>query len=876
MNLNTFLEDKHMKLMNWKIFNLIIVFLYISSSAFAQVDLPVIDYKSPKEYEIGGITVEGLKYRDDKAIVAVSGLRVGNKITIPGAEIPKAIRQLLKLKLFTDIEIIQEKTLGDITFLKIKIAERPTLSKYSFRGVKRAKQEDLLEVVDNVLLKGGIVTEDMKQLAKTKLEKHYNEKGYFDSKVKIEEYPDESKENAVGLRIFVDRGKRVRIDKVSFTGNNNVGSNKLRRKMKNTKWKWNILKKSKFNDKDFEEDKKALIAYYNNIGYRDAKIVRDSIWRRDNGNMEIQLSIDEGQKYYFRNIVWKGNSVYDEAYLEKVLGIEKGDVYNNELLMKRLSFSLDGRDISSLYMDDGYLMFRIEPVEKAIENDSIDIEVRMTEGPQVTIDKVVIQGNDRTHENVIRRELRTRPGSKFSRTDLIRSQRQIINLGYFNPEALGIETPVNAQRGTVDIVYNVEEKPSDQFEVSAGYGGYSGLIGTMGVSFNNFSLQNISKRETWNPLPQGDGQKLSIRAQSNSRTFKSYNISFTEPWLGGKRPTSLTVGGVYSLTDGFLYGFGKLGIARGFVGIGSQLKWPDDYFSYFVTLNLENINLEDYRLNQFGISNGSFNNFSIKQVLTRSSVNEPVFPRRGSKISLTLQLTPYYFWRKGDYFKINPEDAQQLIRTENLKRGFANKLNASEELEFINDVEAASKFKYLEYHKWRLDGEWYFNLVDKLVLKTEAKVGLLGYYRKKIGVSPFERFELGGNGLNNQSVAIQGKDIISSRGYDIKDFDVNKTSDGGATIFNKFTVELRYPLSTNPNSTFFVTAFAQGANAYDGFSNYNPFDLKRSAGVGLRVFLPMFGLMGFDYGFGFDRTLNPNAKLTDYARFNVVLGFEPD
>lgn len=856
-----------------KLLGIFLTIICFSWAVNAQEKLPIIDYDNVGDYEIGGIEVEGLKYRDDNAIIAVSGLRVGKKIKIPGQEIPRAIRQLLKLQLFTDVEVILEKTLGDVAFLKIKIAERPTLSRYSYRGVKNSKHEDLNEIVSNILTKGGIVTEDMKQLTKNKLIEYYQGKGYLDAEIDILELQDTIKENSVRLTFDVKKKKRVRIKEISFTGNDNVKPRKLRKKMEGTNLIRNIFKKSKFIESDYEDDKKSIINYYNNIGFRDAKITGDSIWRDEKGKMHIVIHVDEGNKYFFRNIEWKGNSIYDDEYLSKILGIERGDIYNKELLEKRVSFSLDGRDVSSIYMDDGYLMFRVDPVEKAIIGDSIDMEIRITEGPQVTIDKVVIAGNDRTHEEVIRRELRTKPGAKFSRSDIIRSQRQIMNLGYFNPENLDIQTPVNAQQGTVDIVYKVEERPSDQLEMSAGYGGSSGLIGTLGVTFNNFSLRNINKRETWNPLPQGDGQKLSIRAQSNSRFFRSYNVSFTEPWLGGKRPTSLTVGGVYSAFDNSLYGLGKLAIARGFVGIGTQLKWPDDYFSYFATANIENIQLDNYSNGGFGIKSGSFNNFSIKQVLTRSSVNEPIFPRSGSKISLTVQLTPYYFARKGEYYKIGDEKANELVREENLRRGFANKMNEVETQQFINDAQDAIKFKYLEYHKWRLDAEWYFNLVDKLVLMTQAKVGLLGYYRKNIGVSPFERFELGGDGLNNQSVGIQGRDIISGRGYDSNEFPAN--ANGGATIFNKYTVELRYPISTNPNSTIFVTAFAQGLNAYSGFRNYNPFELKRSAGMGLRVFLPMFGLMGFDYGIGFDKNID-SKKFTDYGEFNIVLGFEPD
>lgn len=864
-----------------RIFNILLCFYIIlgvsHQGAFAQKDsLEIVDYETVKDYEIGGIKVTGLKYRDSKAIIAVSGLRVGKKIKIPGQEIPSAIRQLLRLQLFSDIEIILDRTIGDVAFLEIRLVERPTLTKFSYLGVKKSKHDDLNEILENVVVKGGIVTEDMKQLARTKLLDFYYGKGFQDTEVRIVEMPDTSKSNAVQLRFEVDRKKRVKIKEIDFVGNDNVKDWRLRRKLAETKTQLNILKKSKFIQEDFDADKNAIINYYNNIGFRDAKIEGDSVWRDEKGKIHIKVFVDEGDKFYFRDISWKGNSIYDQAYLERVLGIEKGDVYNKDLLEKRLTFSLDGRDVSSLYMDDGYLMFRVDPVEKAIEGDSIDIEIRITEGPQVTIDRVIIKGNDRTNENVIRREIRTRPGKKFSRSDIIRSQRQIINLGYFNPESLDIQTPVNPTRGTVDIEYTVEEKPSDQLELSAGYGGFNGLIGTLGVTFNNFSLQNINKRETWNPFPQGDGQKLSLRAQSNSRFWRSFNASFTEPWLGGKRPTSLTAGLVNSAFDYSSIGNGSLDITRGFVGLGTQLKWPDDFFSFYGTLNLERITMEDFANRGFSISTGQFYNISTKLAITRSSVNEPIFPRSGSKMSLSVQFTPYYFSRDLDAFELSANERQSAIENENKVRGAGDPMSEGEENFFISNIEQANKFRFLEYHKWRFDSEWYFNLVDKLVLMTQAKVGLMGYYRDEIGLVPFERTEMGGSGLNNQNQGINGKDIVSLRGYEVEELEVNQRNIDGASIWNKFTLELRYPISTNPNSTIYLHTFAQAANAWDRFSDFNPFDLQRSAGVGLRVFLPMFGLMGFDYGIGFDKDLETGAAFTDYGQFNIILGFEPE
>lgn len=849
-------------------------FLFLLSMVLgAQEVLPEIDYEEQNEYEIGGVNVYGPKHRDPNAIISVSGLTVGKKITVPGPEIPKAIKSLLRLRLFSDVKVIQERVEDDIIFLGIELKELPILSRYSYKGVKKIKHEDLNEIVDGILSKGGIVTEDLKELTKLKLTEKYIGDGFLDTEVVINEFPDSIRANAVRLEFDIDRKKRVKIEDITFTGNEAVKDRKLRKKLENTKKRWTLLKKSKYKESDYEDDKKALIAYYNTIGYRDAKVVSDSVYRDEEGKFFISMNIDEGNIYYFDEINWKGNSLYTDEYLGSVLGIEKGDVYNEELLQTRLNFAQDGRDVSSLYMDDGYLFFRVDPTEISIENDSIDIDMRIYEGPQATINRVSISGNDRTHEHVVRRMLRTKPGEKFSRSDIIRSQREVINLGYFNPENMDIQTPVDAQNGTVDIEYVLEERPSDQLELSAGYGGFQGLVGTLGVTFNNFSLRNIRDRKSWNPLPQGDGQRFSVRAQSNSNFYQSYNFSFTEPWLGGRKPNSLTVGSVYSNFDYSALGSGRFSIFNVSVGLGTQLKWPDDYFVYSATANIENLVLEDYQ-RDFGVSQGNFKNFNLRQTLVRSSVVEPIFPRRGSKVSLTLQLTPYYFWRDNSSFELSEAEKAAEITEENLRRGEGAPMSDEEAFDYISEIEDAGRFEFLEYHKWKFESQHFFNVWDKLVIMAQAKIGVLGYYRKDVGVSPFERFEVGGDGLNNQQVQITGKDIISVRGYEVADI---TTDAAGATIFNKYTVELRYPFTLNPNSTIYAHLFAQGANAYNSFREYNPFRLKRSAGAGLRVFLPMFGLLGFDYGFGFDReNLGDNPKWTDFGNFSIVLGFEPE
>ena len=835
------------------------------------------DYSKRQRYNIAEIKIEGAVNRDRNAIKSIAGFREGESINIPGDDIPNAINSLLRLKLFEDVQIYAEKVEGDLIYLRLVLIERATLSRYSIVGEKKNKHSDLTEIIDETLSKGSIVTQDLKDLTISKLKDHYLEKGFLDVEITIDEIDDDLKPNSVRLVFNIELNDKVKIAYINILGNTKFSDEKLKKKMKGTKQKGTLLKKSKLVREEFEDDKKNIIAFYNQNGYRDAAITKDTIWRSFNGDLFMELSIYEGRQYYFRDITWKGNSKYTDEQLSNVLGIDKGSVYDPELLEKRLSFSIDGRDVSSLYLDDGYLFFNVDPVEVAVIGDSIDMQMQILEGAQATISSVGISGNDRTHEHVIRRELRTKPGDKFSRTNIIRSTRAVSNLGYFNPETLDIQTPVNQQDGTVEVNYKVEERPSDQLELSAGYGGAtSGLIGTLGVTFNNFSLRNIKDKSTWSPLPQGDGQKLSIRAQSNSRFFRSYNMSFTEPWLGGKRPTSFTVGAVHSAFDQEFFGLGSLKITRGFIGLGTQLKWPDDFFSLSGTLTFETIKLNEYRSGGFfvdglAVTDGNFKNFSFTTTFSRSSVADPIFPRSGSRISLSLQLTlPYSLWRSDNYWKLS---AQEIIDLEEelIKQGGPGGIYDLDQE--IRRAEIARRFEFLEYHKWQLKGEWYYNLFSKFVLAANIKFGFLGNYNSDIGISPFERFELGGDGLSNQNVGITGRDIISTRGYEVSDFDVNTR--GGGAVYNKLTMELRYPLSLNPNSSIYVHGFVQGANAWSSFKEFNPYDMQRSAGFGLRVFLPMFGLLGFDYGFGFDK--DPNEPgFESYGQFNIILGFEPD
>ena len=790
---------------------------------------------------------------ESNVIIAVSGLKVGGKIQIPGVAIPNAIKALWRLRLFKNVEVLKEKTVGDVIFLEIKVEESARLSSYEVRGVKKSKVNNIKALIRQHFLKGGIITQNAKANAKNAIVQYFVEDGYPDVQVFIQEIPIPGPKNEVKLLYEIDRGKRLKVASISFNGNTQVSSKKLR-KLLTTKRKGRLFGSSKLIPTQLEADKHSIIQYYNTLGYRDAKIASDSIWKSKEGNWMIHFVLAEGQQYFFGDIKWEGNANYNTKELTKILGIKKGDVYNKELLDTRLSFSPDGRDVSTLYMDNGYLFFRAEPIETAIHDNSIDLEIRIFEGPQATIDKVSIKGNDRTHEHVIRRELRTEPGKKFSRSDVIRSQREIINLGYFNPESLGINTSVNPERGTVDIEYVVEEKQDGQFELSAGWGGGGvGITGTLGVTFNNFSLRNLFSGENWNPLPSGDGQRLSMRVQSNGRAYQSYNLSFAEPWLGGKKPNSFNVGFFYnnyldeSVTDATSSArFHILGINA---SLGTRLKFPDDNFVATTALSFQRYGLSNWSSGLFRandgqlVSDGTFYNLSISQTIARSTVNNPIYPTAGSRLSLSMQFTPpFSLFSQQDY----------------------------------TDASIEEKFKWLEYHKWRFDAEWYTSLVGKLVLKTSAKFGYLGHYNAAIGTAPFERFQLGGDGLSNIQGGFTGTDLIALRGYEVSDLENNfLNGEVAATpLFNKFTVELRYPLSLNPNATIYGLTFFEAGNAWQSFQDYNPFDLKRSVGMGLRVFLPMFGTLGFDYGIGFDKV--GDKTLSNYGKFSIILGFEPE
>ncbi|HJU46457.1 MAG TPA: POTRA domain-containing protein, partial [Chitinophagaceae bacterium] len=712
------------------------------------------------------------------------------------------------------------------------------------------------------------------------------------------------------LTFLINKGKKVRVNEVNFYDNINVSDLKLKKQMKGTKemtkftlfpiqkesaygvnkkvsfkeyakdwgflslsktkeyldpyFRFKLFSSAKFNEKKYEEDKTKVIEYYNSLGYRDAAIIADTQYYTKDGNLNVDLKVEEGNKYYFGNITWKGNTKYSDSILSFVMGIQKGDVYNTETLNRKLgkSGNPEGGDLTGLYMDDGYLFFRIEPVETAVYNDTIDHEIRITEGPQATIKNVTIAGNEKTKEHVIRRELRTIPGEKFSRADLIRSQREISQLNFFNQEKIGIQPVPNPEDGTVDINYTVEEKSADQLELSAGWGGGIGLTGTLGVTFNNFSLNNIWNKKAWDPLPTGDGQKLSLRIQSNGRAYQSYNFSFTEPWLGGKKRNSLTVsmyksvfrtGGIGSNGQYFFSDSNRLKTFGASISLGKQLKWPDDYFTLVYSLGYTQYKLINYPIFTQNFRNGTSNNINLRLMLARNSAGpNPMFPTTGSNFLVSAQFTPPYSL-------------------------------------FDKSIEkSADPYKLVEYHKWRFNAEWYLPLgkpmgADKskqFVLKAAVKYGYIGRYNNKMPYSPFERFQVGDAGMANGNNII-GFDVIAHRGYPVyesSDPKINPDQQQASqffTMFNKYVVELRFPFTTNPSSTIYGLTFFEAANGWYDYKDYNPFRLRRSAGVGARFFLPMFGLLGFDYGIGFDR-LTPGSGLKSGARFTFMLGQEPE
>ncbi len=881
---------------------LVLCLSVLSFAANAQIGInlgddpePEVNYSNPVEYEVAEIEISGTEFLDNNALISLSGLKIGDRIKIPGDEITNALKKLYAQGIIEDIKIYLTKIEDGKAHLNLQVKERPRLRTVQFSGINKTQQGELDDLIDPV--RGKVVTDALVKNTEMGIKSHFVEKGYLNTEVKIEQKKDTILRNSVSLLIDVDKKSKVKINKIYIEGNENIADSKLKQKMKSTNehirfnlledWarrlfalspktlkqmadsshevsnkqvkqyindhvKLNFFNSSKFVRSEYEVDKESLVSHYNSKGFRDANVKSDSVYRFDDDNVDVMVEVEEGKKYYFRDIDWVGNYIYDDATLSAILGIKKGDPYDLEKLSERTNFNPNGPDVSSLYMDDGYLFFTVNPVEVRIEGDSIDVEMRVYEGAQATISKVIIKGNDRTSDHVIRREIRTLPGQKFNRSLLIRTQRELSQMGYFDPEQIGLNPIPNPVEGTVDIEYTLVEKPSDQIELSGGWGGNFGFVGTVGLIFNNFSLRNIPHMENWRPLPVGDGQRLALRIQANGKQFQNYSLTFSEPWLGGKKPNSLTV----SLSQAIQRNlniftsetFGKLKMSSISVGLGRRISWPDDFFTLTNSLRYQKYELTDFSISRLGFATGDANSIIFNTTLARNSIDNPMYPREGSSLSFSLDLTPPYSnWRNIDY-----ETAP-------------------------NEV----KYKWVEYHKVMFDASFFTRVIGDLVVNARAHLGFLGAYNPNItGIAPFERFFLGGDGLGNQSFGIIGTDQIGLRGYenqaltppryDIEGRLLGDDEPDGGVAFTKYVMELRYPISLNPSATIYVLGFAEGGNNFYTYDDYDPFSLFRSIGIGARIFMPAFGLIGIDWAYGFDTV--PGQLERSGAQFHFSIG----
>jgi outer membrane protein insertion porin family len=828
----------------------LISFFTIPSNAQPVVlggDTLSIDYSNPKEYIIRDVKfADSLVPFNKDIMLSTTGLMTGMKIRIPGDDLSKAISNLWKQGMFEDIKIVATKVEGNYIWLMLVTRQKPVIIGVGFKAGQLTKHEskDLTEKLD---LKGHRATESEIHRGMVYIKEYFVDKGYPDVTV-VPEIDPTKDPNSVTVKFDVTLGPKVKIGEIDFKGNNEFKDARLWRVMKETKRKrwWNPFNSGKLIEDDFEKDKTKIVDKYKDRGYRDAHIIKDSVYRISRNRYGIDIYISEGHKYYFRNITWVGNSKYTSKDLTKALGIKKGDIYNQGTLDSRLYMNANGTDVSSLYLDDGYLFFNLNPVEVQVENDSIDLEIRIVEGKQATINKVTVIGNTKTNDRVIMRELHTRPGQLFRRSDIMRSQRELAQLGYFDPEKMQVNPIPHPENGTVDIEYVVEEKPSDQLELSGGFGA-GRVIGTLGVSFNNFSARNMFHGSAWAPLPSGDGQKLSIRAQSNGLYYQSYNFSFTEPWLGGKKPHSLT----FSFYESVINATGQkkkitdsegnkvdnplhssINIANFSLGYGTRMKKPDDYFQFYGELNYQHYTLDNYK--NFVFTDGVANNLNLRLVLSRNSVDQPLydFPTSGSNITLTGQATlPYHLFAFSNLYQVQDYSV----------------------------FSSQDKYRWIEYYKFKFTSSWFTRLLGKdrkhsLVLNTRIGYGLLGAYTPELA-SPFERFYLGGSGLTG-FYSFDGREIIALRGYSDNTVftspNPSQLSNPGATAIAKYTMEFRYPLSLNPQALIYGLAFAEAGNSWTRAKDFNPFSVKRSVGVGFRIFLPMFGLLGLDYGWRLD------------------------
>ena len=829
----------------------------------------VVDYNNPKKYIVGGVKVEGNSYYSSEQILQVAGIRENMEVTVPSEEVSAVVNRLWMQRYFEDVALAIDSITPsrDTAFFKISLIERPRVSRWVFSGVKSGEEKELRERLN--FRRGSEFSEYVSKTSVDIIKRYYKEKGFLNVNVDVNTKKDSVIRGAIRVQFLVDRGDKVKIKKITFSGNDHVKESKLVRSMKKTRDSrlQNFFSSKKFNESEYENDKRAMVSAFNEAGYRDARIVKDTMYYIEPGRLQIDFEIDEGKQYYFRDITWTGNSVYTADALNQILMINKGDVYDVVTMQKRVygGGKQNEYDVTKAYRDNGYLFFNIQPVELNVEGDSVDVEMRIVEGKPATLNNIVINGNDLTNERVIRRQLFTRPGYLFSQSDFERSIREIASMGQFDPEAImsegGYSIIPNQLNNTVDLVYNVTEKPSSQLELSGGWGGNT-FVATVGVSFNNFSTRRLFDKTAWRPVPLGDAQNLSIRFQTNGTYYTSLSASFSEPWLFGKKPTSLNMSLYYTRQTNSYLAFNILNNDQymevyGFAaGIGKRLKWPDNYFVLYNQLSWQTYNLQDWSY-QFMFDTGISHNLSYTLSLSRNSTDQQIYPRTGSDFSFSLQLTPpYSLLRKNDFGKLDAD-------------GKPTKVADWREIDYSQQT-SQDRYKWIEYHKWSFKGAVYTKLVGDLVLMARAQFGYLGYYNRNWGYSPFEGFRVGGDGMSGYDT--YGSEIVSLRGYENYSLTPQATADSATgnyyagNVYDKFTVELRYPVILQPQSTIYALVFLEGGNCWSDIRSFNPFQIKRSAGVGVRVFLPMIGLLGVDWGYGFDDPVNGKSQ------FHFVIG----
>lgn len=850
------------------------MFLFLPSQADAQqTNKPVeISYDNPQKYIVGGVKVEGNTYFSDDQIISLTGLHKGLEVTVPGEVFSAMIKRLWLQRYFQDVAISVDSlsAAGDTAFFKLSLQQRPRVSRWTFTGVRTGEKKDLEERLK--YRRGGEFSDYIAETYTGIIKRYYKEKGFQDVTVDVQTRKDTMIRNATIVNFAVNRGLKVKVQDIHFEGNQDISEFKLARSMKKTKSKkiYNFFNTKKFNEKEYPNDKKNLISTFNEAGYRDAQILKDSIYEVAPGKLGIDFKFDLGKKYYFRNITWTGNSVYDADALNSILQIKKGDIYDVVTMQKRLTGGgkQTDYDVSKLYRDNGYLFFNIQPVELNVVGDSVDVEMRIAEGKQATLNNIVINGNDLTNERVVRRQVFTRPGYLFSQTDFERSVREIASLGQFDPEAImqegGYSIVPNQQTSTVDIIYNVTEKPSSQLELSGGWGGRT-FVATVGVSFNNFSTRRLFDKSAWKPVPLGDAQNLAFRFQTSGTYYTALSANFTEPWLFGKKPTSLSLSAYYTRQTNSMWYYlsndKQMEVFGLSAGLGNRLKWPDNYFVLYNQLSWQVYRLRDWTYsNYFMFDTGVSHNLSYTLGLSRNSTDQAIFPRQGSNITLSVQATPpFSLMRKKDKGLLDAN-------------GNPTKVASWRDVNYTN-WSAEDRYKWIEYHKWTIKADFYQKIIGDLVLRTRAQFGYLGYYNRNWGYSPFEGYWVGGDGMTGYST--YGSEIISMRGYEnysltpyrVSQYNSSGTALGG-NLYDKFTVELRYPIILQPQSTIFALAFLEGGNCWSDIRDFNPFQIKRSAGVGVRIYLPVVGLLGIDWGYGFDDSQSGGSQ------FHFTIGQE--